>query len=284
MNWKKIDNYVELTEFRQFDIGQILECGQAFRFEKIDANHYELIAHGNILNVKQFSDHVRFWYENEMLELEEFERLWVPYFDLNRDYAKIQEIISHKDPSVQLAVEFAPGIRILRQDPWEMIISFIISQNNRIPQIKKVINAICKNYGTHINEDKYTFPTPDQLGQATVDELRALGAGYRDAYIINAVKAVKVHGVKELENRLLEIKGIGEKVADCILLFGYARHERFPIDVWVRRVIEQLYFEGNQMSLGRIKKFAQENFGELAGFAQQYLFHYMRTGYEKESI
>ncbi|MCL2753276.1 MAG: N-glycosylase [Defluviitaleaceae bacterium] len=270
-----------------FDIGQTLECGQCFRFEKTDdTNSYFLLAYGKKLNVSQNGDKVKFWYDDGKLDKKEFDTIWMQYFDFERDYADIQAKISSNDTIMQHAIAFAPGIRILQQDPWEMIISFIISANNRIPQIKQVIKNICKTYGGNIGGEHYAFPTPQELAKATAEDLRALKTGFRDKYIVDATKRVLAGEMpverncklptNELRKTLMETKGIGEKVADCILLFGYGRWESFPIDVWVRRVMEQLYFNGESMPPAKIHAFAKERFGELAGFAQQYLFHYMR--------
>jgi len=258
-----------------------LECGQAFRFKKIKEMHYQLVAFGRVLNVGQDDEYIHFCYEGEKeLNLEEFEQIWADYFDLGRDYGKIQSKIAKNDPIMQKAINYAPGIRILQQDPWETTISFIISQNNRIPQIQRVIENICQKYGTAITSEHYAFPTPKQLAHATVADLRSLGAGYRDEYIVNAI----AHSSTLTSENLTSIKGIGDKVAHCIRLFGYGRHDSFPIDVWVKRVMCELYFEGKSVSDAKIKAYAQEKFGEFAGFAQQYLFHYMRTGYEKTSL
>jgi len=281
MKWEQKGNYVENRKFQQFDIGQILECGQTFRFKKMGEGHYRLIAFGQVLNIQQDSETVRFSYEGiKQLTIDEFERIWLDYFDLKRDYGEIQAKITKNDPVMQKAVDYAPGIRILQQDPWEMTISFIISQNNRIPQIQRIIENICKTYGTKIADSYFAFPTPAQLKSATAVELRALGAGYRDEYIINAV----VHSSTLKADNLTSIKGIGEKVAHCIRLFGYGCYDSFPIDVWVKRVMCELYFEGESASNAKIKAYAEEKFGEFAGFAQQYLFHYIRTGYEKTSF
>jgi len=271
-----------------FDIGQILECGQCFRFEKMDEESYFLLAHKKVLHVRQVkgSDNVEFWYENGELDTTEFDRFWASYFDLERDYGKIQKEIAKNDPILQKAINFAPGIRILQQDPWEMVISFIISANNRIPQIKQVIKNICAAYGKPLGSGHFAFPTPTELSAASTEDLRALKTGFRDKYIVDATKRALAGELPtsrncplptaQLRKTLMHTKGIGEKVADCILLFGYGRHESFPIDVWVRRVMEKLYFAGESVPAAKIHAFASTHFGTNAGFAQQYLFHYMR--------
>jgi len=269
------------TNLQQFNIGQILECGQCFRFEKLGEDFYSLVAFGQCLFVQQNGSRAEFWYENAPLPLGEFERVWLDYFDIKRDYGVIQAKIAHSDPIMRRAVDFAPGIRLLNQDPWEMLISFIISQNNRIPQIKQVIKNICEAFG-----EGCAFPTPQQLANATAEDFRALKVGFRDKYLVDAVAHVLSGNLKaqrdksiataDLREQLLAVKGIGEKVAHCILLMGYGRHDSFPVDVWVQRVMERLYFDDKKTSVAKIHQFAAEQWGENAAFANQYLFHYIR--------
>ena len=283
---KQLDKAIRMTDFTNFNIGEILECGQCFRFEKMDDDFYFLIAFGKVLYVRQDSDAVLFWYEDDVLGLEEFTALWVPYFDLERDYAAISAKFAENDPVMSDAIAFAPGIRVLNQDPWEMIVSFIISQNNRIPQIKKVINNISKRYGTKINGLNHAFPTAEQLSSAKAEDLRECKTGFRDKYILDAsFKAAnkELHlgrdtemTTEDLRKSLLSVKGIGEKVAHCILLFGYGRFDTFPVDTWVRKVMEEYYFGGKKAQVAEIHRFAYERFGSLSGIAQQYLFHYIR--------
>jgi len=287
MKYIQKDSILEVHGLADFNIDEILECGQCFRFEKLDEKHYFLIAHGRVLFAKQDEGGVvHFSYENNTLCQDEFEKVWASYFHLEKDYAQIKSIISKDNKPMIEAVNFAPGIRLLAQDPWETIISFIISQNNRIPQIKQVIKNICAAYGNHLGGDNYAFPTPQQLSKATSEDLRALKAGFRDKYIVDATKAA-IEGrlnidratkatTEELRESLLAVKGIGEKVAHCILLFGYGRFETFPVDVWVRRVMERLYFDDRKISVKEMHDFASKHFGELSGFANQYLFHHIR--------
>ena len=291
MTFKQIDNGIVMEDFNHFHIGQILECGQCFRFEKLDDMHYALVAFGKVLYVRQSLDTVEFYYSNSALEMSEFEAIWLPYFDLHRDYGAIKAKITAGDPVMQTAVDYAPGIRILRQDPWETLISFIISANNRIPQIKQVVKNISARYGTQIDAHNYAFPAVEQLIHAAPEDLRALKTGFRDKYIVDA--AQKVAGktldmcrdtqmlTDDLRKLLLTVRGVGEKVAHCILLFGYGRMDTFPVDTWVRKVMRQYYFGGETASAAQIHDLAQKRFGTLSGFAQQYLFHYIRTNSEK---
>ncbi|MCL2236444.1 MAG: N-glycosylase [Defluviitaleaceae bacterium] len=278
---------IKITNLRQFNIGEVLECGQCFRFEKLDNNFYSLVAFSHTLFAKQRGDAAEFWYENRKLDIEEFKEIWVDYFDLERDYEKIQQKIAQDDPIMQRAVEFAPGIRLLNQDPWEILLSFIISANNRIPQIKQVIKNICEAYG-----ENSSFPTPEQLKNVTAEDFRVLKTGFRDKYLVDAVAHVLAGNLPiqrdesvstaDLRERLLAVKGIGEKVAHCILLMGYGRYNSFPVDVWVQRVMERLYFNGEKTSVAKIHQFAGERWGDYASFANQYLFHYIRMNPEAD--
>lgn len=193
------------------------------------------------------------------------------------------------DEYLEKATEFGQGIRILQQDGWEMLISFIISANNRIPMIQRAINNLSEKYGKFIGEYRgkkyYAFPTPEELSRASVEEIRACQTGFRDKYIKSVVDYVSENNVDVLSYRklntdecikeLVKFNGVGPKVADCITLFGMQKYDTFPVDVWVKRVMEEFYVEDN-LSLPKIRKFALDKFGNLAGFAQQYLFYYAR--------
>ncbi|MDR2167234.1 MAG: N-glycosylase [Clostridiales bacterium] len=288
MEYRQAANGIKILNLRDFDIAEILECGQCFRFEKVSKNFYFLVAFGQMLYIRQFDSHVEFWYEGRRLDIDEFKAIWEDYFDLKRDYGAIKAEIAKNDPIMQRAIDFAPGIRLLQQDPWETLISFIISQNNRIPQIKQVIKNIAAAFGDPIDGENFAFPTTRQLSTATAEDLRALKAGFRDKYILAATTANlpltrdNALTTEELRKMLLSIKGIGEKVAHCVLLFGYGRYDSFPVDVWVRRVMENLYFDGKKTSPAQILAHAQNKFGQNAGFANQYLFHYVRKTYRHD--
>ena len=275
-----------LTETKNFHIGDILECGQCFRFERQGDMEYSLIAFGKVLHIRQNALDVRFQYPDALLTIAEFDNIWRPFFDLERDYAAILGKICEKDPVLTAAADFAPGIRLLKQDPWETIISFIISQNNRIPQIKSVIKNISQRFGTQIDDFHHAFPTVDQLFVATETDLRDCKAGFRAGYIMDATRKASAGELpperdnnlptEQLRQQLLNVRGIGEKVAHCILLFGYGRYDCFPVDTWVRKVMEQYYFDDEPTKPDVILDFAKQHFGQHAGFAQQYLFHYIR--------
>ena len=279
---------VEQLEY--FNIGQILESGQVFRFEKINPHTYRLIAKGKCIKVTQLPESTTLMIYNSTLG--EFEEIWRPYFDIDTDYKQIAQTLSQKDEYMSQAIDFGKGIRLLKQDPWEMLISFIISQNKAIPHIQKCIENISERYGQKIayeeEEDSYyyTFPTPEELAKATEEELRECKVGFRAPYIVDACQKVMSGEIilndlfnmsaKEAKEELMKIKGVGPKVSDCILLFAYGKMDLFPTDVWIKRVVEGIYFDGKEISLQAIQKFAREYFADLAGYAQQYLFYYGR--------
>jgi len=286
MKYTQKGDSIMLEEAHDFNIGQILECGQCFRFEKLDDGFYEIVAMGKVLLARQKGDCVAFSYHHSELGTDEFKAIWMPYFDLQRDYGAIKAMFADCDIMAQ-AMAFAPGIRILNQDPWETVVSFIISQNNRIPQIKQVIRNICARYGKQIEgSNHFSFPSPEQLAEANLEDLRICKTGFRDKYILGAARAATSGDLiliresslttAELRANLMAIHGIGEKVAHCCLLFGYSRFDAFPVDVWVRRAMQSLYFQGQPTPAAEILAFANEKFGEHSGFAQQYLFHYAR--------
>ena len=211
------------------------------------------------------------------------------YFDLNRNYSEIKEKLSKIDENIK----YGEGIRILNQDLWETIISFIISANNNIPRIKGIIERLSQKYGKEIDwngEKYYTFPTPEELKKAEVQDFRELGTGFRDIRLYETTRTVLENKVvlKDLYNvdtlkareELLTLSGVGPKVADCILLFSdLKRFDVFPIDVWVRRVMNELYIKNpdeTKVNKKDIARIAKEKFGNLEGLAQQYLFYWKR--------
>ena len=279
------NNSVILEGITDFDPKHIFECGQCFRWHKQEDDSYTGVAKGKILNVKREGDIV---YLNNT-NLEEFNNIWFDYFDLGRDYTEIKNTLKSMDEYLDKASDFGWGIRILQQDGWEMLVSFIISANNRIPMIQRAINNLSERYGKYIGEYKgkkyYAFPTPEDLKNVSVEDIRACQTGFRDKYIKGVVDYVNENNEDVLSYRklntdecvkaLVKFSGVGPKVADCIALFGMQKYDTFPVDVWVKRVMEEFYVEDN-LSLPKIRKFALDKFGELSGFAQQYLFYYAR--------
>lgn len=275
--------------YKDFEPRHIFECGQCFRWNMEQDGSYTGVFKGNVLNVKKEDKRIIFKgiCENSIISTVN------DYFDFDTDYKKIKEKLSDVDEYLKESIEFGSGIRILNQDLWETIISFIISANNNIPRIKGIIERISKKYGNKIewnNKEYYTFPTPKSLSKASVEDLRALGLGFRDVRVyettkiilnneidLNEIKSEKdIHKVRE---KLLTLPGVGPKVADCIMLFGLKRFEVFPIDVWVRRVMNDLYIKNEdetKVNKKEIEKLAKEKYDNLAGLAQQYLFYWKR--------
>ena len=269
-----------------FEPVHIFECGQCFRWNKQKDNSYTGIFKNNVINVKKEDDKVIFTGNCN----DDIKRICTDYFDLNQNYENIKTKLSKIDKYLENSIKYGNGIRILHQDLWETLISFIISANNNIPRIKTIIERISKKYGKKIifqNEEYYTFPKPEDLANATVQDLRSLGLGFRDVRVyetvqktlrkeINLQELEKEKNIETLRNALLEIPGVGPKVADCIMLFSLKKYEVFPVDVWVRRVISELYFNNIEQKPQTIQKFAKEQYGDLAGLAQQYLFYWRR--------
>ena len=274
---------------KSFELKDIFECGQCFRWNKQEDGSYTGVFRRNVLNVKSKNNQIII----SGICQEDIEKVCMDYFDLNRNYEEIKSKLSKVDNYMQESIKYGAGIRILNQDLWEMIISFIISANNNIPRIKKIIEKMSKEYGTEIefrNQTYYTFPTTEQLSRANIQDLRKLGLGFRDKYIYETTKIIKERKIDLVElqekdttsarKELLTLAGVGPKVADCILLFSILkRFDVFPIDVWVRRVMNDLYIHNEveeKVSKKEIKKLAKEKFGDLEDIAQQYLFYWKR--------
>ncbi len=276
-------NKIILNGIKDFNLVHVFECGQCFRWIREEDESFTGVAYGKVINVKKDND--IFTINNT--NINDYNSIWCKYFDLDNDYALIKEKLN-KDDVMEKAIEFGTGIRILNQDEWETLISFIISANNRIPMIKKVIENISRNFGELICEYNgkkyYSFPRPEQLAKASVEELRECKAGFRAKRIKEAAERI----VQEKEKLYLLSKGnyndafeylktyngVGDKVAHCVLLFSMRQFSAFPVDVWVRRVMNELYL-GNSKDK-EIREFAENKFGDLSGFAQQYLFYYAR--------
>lgn len=286
MNIIEKDNQIILEGISEdFEPKHVFECGQCFRWLREEDGSYTGVVQGKVINVKKENDLIIFDNTNK----EDFENIWFDYFDLGRNYGEIKNQLKVMDEYLEKATEFGKGIRILQQDGWEMLISFIISANNRIPMIQRAINNLSERYGKFIGEYRgkkyYAFPTPEELSKVSVEDIRACQTGFRDKYIKSVVDYVNENDEDVLSYRkldtsecikeLVKFNGVGPKVADCIALFGMQKYDTFPVDVWVKRVMEEFYVEDN-LSLPKIRKFALDKFGDLAGFAQQYLFYYAR--------
>lgn len=263
----KIDGKNIILFQKDLDLDETLDCGQAFRWKKVGSDYqctYEGHFLDSFLTVSQCGNGKFIFHDTSE---DDFIRVWTDYFDLDTDYSELKRRFS-EDKTLAEACRFAGGIRLLRQDAWECLISFIISQNNNIPRIKGIISRLCDNYGH--------FPTPDELSEETPDTLAYLRSGFRAKYLCDAAKrtasgstdlsAIRSMPIGDARSELKKICGVGPKVAECVLLYGMHRTDAFPIDVWIKRVLAEYYPDG-------FPKYLSDN----AGIAQQFLFHYIRS-------
>ena len=281
-----------IENVENFEPKHVFECGQCFRWNKENNGSYTGVVGSNILNVKKEQNNIII----KGMFSDNIQDVCTRYFDLDTDYKKIKLHLSKIDNNMKASIEYGSGIRILKQDSWEALISFIISANNNIPRIKGIVERISKRYGKEIewNGTKYyTFPTPEELSKASIKDLRLLGLGFRDSRVFETTKIInnkeidlqkleKMEDINVLREELLKLPGVGPKVADCIMLFSMKKFEVFPIDVWVKRVMTELYnaelLEENAINISnkKILQVAENKFGKLAGLAQQYLFYWRR--------
>lgn len=277
------NNNIILNKPADFNLTHIFDCGQCFRFNRTEDNAYIGTAFGKTLKISENEGIVTLYDTSK----EDFFDIWYDFFDFSRNYGEIKKTLS-SDCVMQKAVSCGEGIRILKQDLWETIVSFIISQSNNIPRIKGIVERLCSNFGekiSYMDNIYFSFPSVKTIASLSLEDLSVIRAGFRDKYILNAAKAFNSGELSldylsslptsEAKKYLMSIKGIGNKVSDCILLFGMGRTDSFPIDVWIKRIMEYCYFDGEQ-SIKTIGEFADEKFGALGGYAQQYLFFYAR--------
>ena len=279
------EGFCKITGLEEFDPRDIFTCGQAFRWYEEEDGSFTFVTHGIVANAKKVGDEIIL----KGVDEKSFEEIFYNYFDLSRDYKIVMEELS-QDEVMKNATEYGKGIRILNQDKFETIISFIISANNQIPRIQKAIEKISEMYGDYLGEDEnrkyYSFPSAEKLSLARPEDLREFArVGFRDKRIVETANLIKDGRVNideidkmELEDArrtLQELPGVGPKVADCILLFAFDRKESFPVDVWIKRVMEELYLK-EVTPKSKIAMRGREVFGKNAGFANQYLFYYGR--------
>lgn len=267
-----------------FNLKHIALSGQCFRMNEIEKDCYSLVAFDRYIELRQLE-------ENKIqisCDQEEFEAVWRNYFDVSFDYKSVvNSLIQGEDEFLKNAATYGMGLRILRQDFFEMLITFIISQRKNIPAIKKSVELLCEKFGekkyssSNSNKVYYTFPTPMSLADADLTDLRATGLGYRDEYVKNTSRAIaekkldieflRQAGYEEAVNQLLNLSGVGIKVANCVALYGLHHIEAFPVDVWIDRIIKEIYKN----------EFNQQIYAGYAGVVQQYMFYYIRYHYEK---
>ena len=263
------NNYI-IKRIKNLDLAQTLDCGQAFRWS-VDADGvWSAVVGKRVCRVAQKDDSITFFDCDEQFFCEFYKK----YFDIDRDYGEVLSAISENE-ILKNASDVASGIRILRQDAWETICSFIISQNNNIPRIKGIIDRLCSNFGEDLGNGYYTFPSAEKIAHLSVDDLSVIRSGFRAKYILDAAKKltsgeVSIAKIETLSTadakiELMKIYGVGEKVAECVLLFAFARMDAFPKDVWIKRAMRKL-FDGNLPECAK----------DYAGIVQQYIFHYAR--------
>ncbi len=270
MDIKKNDNSLVVSGVECLDLDLTLDCGQAFRWEKQEDGSYSGVAGGYFLNIAKENGNLIF----NNTSMEAFEGFWINYFDLNRDYKAICRTLK-EDELLSSTIDEYYGIRILNQEPWEALCSFVISQQNNIKRIKLIISRLCRAYGEDLGNGWYTFPSAERLAELSVADFEAIGAGYRAKYLEKLAKDVasgnidlskiKSLSLEEARKALLDIYGVGIKVANCALLFGFGFLSAFPVDVWMKRVME--YYPNG----------LPECFTGIEGIAQQYLFHWARN-------
>ena len=271
MKYEVKNSDIILKDTECLDVKLCLFCGQAFRWTENEDGSFHGTVKNKSVDIFQNENEIVFRNTDEQA----FRTVWAPYFDLDRDYASICEKIS-VDKHIKEAAREYYGIRILRQDSWEALCSFIISQNNNIPRITGIISRLCESFGEKTESGDYTFPTYERLSGLTVDDLAPLRAGFRSKYILDAaqklnsgeisLEKIKEMPIEDARQELMKIKGVGAKVAECTLLYGFGRIEAFPVDVWVKRIMKELYENG-----------LPECTRGVEGIAQQYLFHWRRN-------
>lgn len=255
---------------RNFDLAEILACGQCFRWKQTGEQRFSGIVAGKTCTLSQRGDMLALRGASE----EDFSALWREYFDFSRDYGALKTLL-RSDPIMSDAAAFSPGLRVLRQPPWETLCSFILSANNNIARISGIVERLCTLLGEPV-DNGCAFPPAERLAVLTPDDLAPIRCGYRAAYLLDAARAVAegrlslqplyTLPLEEARTQLRTVKGVGPKVAECVLLYGFARTECIPVDVWIGRALQSFYPGG-----------MPERFAPVAGLAQQYLFHYVRS-------
>lgn len=276
---KKTDKGYFIKNNPYFKPQLFFDCGQSFRFFNFENDTYTGVAFGNVIELKEENDGYLITTSGNLDE-----KILISFFDLERNYEEIENILK-SDISMKEAMDFGRGIRILKQDFFEMLLTFIYSQRSNIPKIAKCVEETSRLFGDEIVYNKktyYSFPTPEKMKGITEKDLESVKCGYRSPYIIDAVNKVNsgeisFDNLKQLpytkvKEKLMTIKGVGEKVADCICLFSFGFFEAFPTDTWIKKAMQQLY----GVSENEIKETSDKMFGNLSGIAQQYLFYYLR--------
>lgn len=282
INVVECEEGIILKNTQDFELKHIFDCGQCFRWNEAEDGSYLGVVSGKVVRVIKNNSDVLI--KGGKIQDKDF---WLNYFNLNLDYGIIKKTIS-EDEILREAIKHGEGIRILNQEPFETVISFIISANNRILMIKRAVENISRKFGEKIEFEGniyYSFPSPQVLGKVEASDIE--GCGFRAPYIAETARAIangevildeiSKMNMEDAHRELIKLKGIGPKVADCILLFSMEKKEAFPVDVWVKRIMQHFYLAPD-LSLKKIRDFGMEKFGEYAGISQQYLFYYAREG------
>ena len=274
MNEHKLNSFSHKLK-GDISLPETLDCGQSFRWKEVSPGKWQGIIGRDVITLSIESGCL---YAEGVTD----ENALIDYLDLNRDYEGLKKKYKKYEP-LKNAIDYCPGIRILNQDFFETLITFILSQNNNIPRIKSLVEALCRKYGEKIGEDAYAFPTCEVLAKAAVEDIALIKCGFRAKYILDAAQKVYSGEIdpslipsmtlEEAENYLCQIKGVGKKVADCTLLFGCCKLDAFPVDVWIKRALNIFFPHG-----------FPEDIKETGGIAQQYLFHYIRTAPQCEEL
>ena len=266
-----------------FDLKSTITCGQIFRFFIEDDGSYTIIIKDRVINLKEENDYIIV----ESSKEDNLKEIIYDYFDLERDYKIIEKNILKMDKKLEDALIFSRGLKMIHQDPFETIIAYIISQNNRVPSIANALNLISLNYGEKVifkDKEYYLFPSIDKLKTLTISDFRNCKVGFRDKYLYEIMRNIEsnlldIESIYNMNSEsslkyLISFKGIGNKVASCILLFAYQKFDVYPIDTWVKKFMKEDYnIEGEQ----NIRKFTYETYKEYSGLAIQYMFNYKRN-------
>lgn len=268
---KIAENHIDVTDIGEINLGITLDCGQAFRWKENDDKSWTGVVRGIETTVRKTENGLRF----DGITSQQFTDVFYDYFDFGKDYGRILEMLS-QDETLKKAIDEYGTIRILNQEPWEALCSFIISACNNIPRIKGIIERLCENFGDRTG-NSFSFPSPEKIASLEVSDLDIIRAGYRSPYLISAAKMVcnneinldnlKQQSIDICEKELMKITGVGKKVADCTILFGLGHIDAFPVDRHIKRICEDLYPQG-----------LPDCINGYGGIAQQYMFHMQRTG------
>ena len=268
---------------KKFKLDDTITCGQIFRYKKLEDNSYDVILKDRVINVYVLDNYLYVSSSNE----DNLNEVVINYFDLNNDYDLINKFLIKKDSKLKDAILFSSGLKMIRQDPFETVMEYIISANNGVPQITNALNNIAEHYGKEVNfngKKYYLFPSYEELANVTIDELRSFKTGFRDKYLKEMIDKLNnkdffLDDIYELDTdeallKLMKNKGIGMKVASCILLFAYQKYDVFPVDTWVKKIMLNDYgIKGEK----NIKDFAKNTYGKYSAIAIQYLFNYSRN-------